>query len=148
MSLQSSFRRQRKKPMAEMNVVPYIDVMLVLLVIFMITAPMMTQAIKVDLPEAKTDALSLKDQQPLIVTVKADGSFWLQSGPGQRQRVSNQSLPAEIRALRSVHGSEAPVLVNGDREVGYGRVIELMSSLQQAGVKQVGLLTELPSAGR
>ena len=68
MSLKSQFRRERKAPMAEMNVVPYIDVMLVLLVIFMITAPMLTQGIEVDLPQADADALSLKDQQPLIVT--------------------------------------------------------------------------------
>lgn len=148
MSLQSSFRRPRKKPMAEMNVVPYIDVMLVLLVIFMITAPMMTQAIKVELPEAKADALALKDQEPLIVTVKADGSFWLQSGASDRQRVNSETLPAEIRALRAAREHETPVLVNGDREVSYGRVIALMSSLQEAGVKQVGLLTELPSSGR
>ncbi|MEK6787901.1 MAG: protein TolR [Pseudomonadota bacterium] len=145
MSLKSQFRRERKAPMAEMNVVPYIDVMLVLLVIFMITAPMLTQGIEVDLPQADAAALSLKDQQPLIVTVKANGSFWLQTDPDTREAVTAESLPAEIRALRKVRG-DVPVLVNGDREVGYGRVIELMSSLQQGGVKQVGLLTELPAA--
>lgn len=145
MSLQSSFRRPRKKPMAEMNVVPYIDVMLVLLVIFMITAPMLTQGIEVDLPEAEADALSINDQQPLIVTVKANGSFWLQSDPTTRSEVSMQNLPSEIRALRQARGEKLPVLVNGDQRVSYGRVIELMSSLQQAGVTQVGLLTELPS---
>lgn len=144
MSLKSQFRRERKAPMAEMNVVPYIDVMLVLLVIFMITAPMLTQGIEVDLPQAEADALSLKDQQPLIVTIKTDGSFWLQTDPETRQPVSMQNLPTEIRALRQARG-DVPVLVNGDREVAYGRVIELMSSLQQGGVKQVGLLTELPS---
>ncbi|REH36778.1 cell division and transport-associated protein TolR [Paraperlucidibaca baekdonensis] len=145
MSLQSSLRRPRKKPMAEMNVVPYIDVMLVLLVIFMITAPMLTQGIEVDLPEAEADALSINDQQPLIVTVKANGSFWLQSDPTTRSEVSMQNLPSEIRALRQARGEKLPVLVNGDQRVSYGRVIELMSSLQQAGVTQVGLLTELPS---
>lgn len=145
MSLQSSFRRPRKKPIAEMNVVPYIDVMLVLLVIFMITAPMLTQGIEVDLPEAEADALSINDQQPLIVTVKANGSFWLQSDPTTRTEISMQNLPSEIRALRQVRGEKLPVLVNGDQRVSYGRVIELMSSLQQAGVTQVGLLTELPT---
>lgn len=148
MSLQSSFRRPRNAPMAEMNVVPYIDVMLVLLVIFMITAPMLTQGIEVKLPEAEADALSLKDQQPLIVTVKADGSFWLQSDPKTRRPVSGETLPVEIKALRESRGADVPVLVNGDRDVGYGRVIELMSSLQQGGVKEVGLLTELPAADR
>lgn len=145
MSLQSSFRRPRKKPMAEMNVVPYIDVMLVLLVIFMITAPMLTQGIEVDLPKAEADALSINDQQPLIVTVKANGSFWLQSDPDTRIEINMQNLPSEIRALRQARGEKLPVLVNGDQRVSYGRVIELMSSLQQAGVTQVGLLTELPS---
>ena len=145
MSLQSSFRRPRKKPMSEMNVVPYIDVMLVLLVIFMITAPMLTQGIEVDLPEAEADALSINDKQPLIVTIKANGSFWLQSDPTTRNEVSMQNLPNEIRALRQSRGEKLPVLVNGDQRVSYGRVIELMSSLQQAGVTQVGLLTELPN---
>ncbi len=145
MSLQSSFRRPRKKPMSEMNVVPYIDVMLVLLVIFMITAPMLTQGIEVDLPEAEADALSINDQQPLIVTIKANGSFWLQSDPTTRNEISMQNLPNEIRALRQSRGEKLPVLVNGDQRVSYGRVIELMSSLQQAGVTQVGLLTELPN---
>jgi biopolymer transport protein TolR len=144
MNLQSSFRRPRKKPIAEMNVVPYIDVMLVLLVIFMITAPMLTQGIEVDLPEAEADALSINEQQPLIVTIKADGSVWLQSDPTTRNAVSMQNLPNEIRALRQSRGKKLPVLVNGDQRVSYGRVIGLMSSLQQAGVTQVGLLTELP----
>lgn len=145
MSLKSSFRRPRRAPMSEMNVVPYIDVMLVLLVIFMITAPMLTQGIEVDLPDAQADALSLQEQQPLIVTVKADGELWLQTGPDDRSQVSLQNLPSEIRALRQARGEEIPVLVNGDHSVGYGRVVELMSSLQQGGVKQVGLLTELPA---
>ena len=137
--------RHKRKPKAEMNVVPYIDVMLVLLVIFMITAPMLTQGIEVDLPEAEADALSINDQQPLIVTIKANGSFWLQSDPTTRNEVSMQNLPNEIRALRQSRGEKLPVLVNGDQRVSYGRVIELMSSLQQAGVTQVGLLTELPN---
>ena len=119
--------------------------MLVLLVIFMITAPMLTQGIEVDLPEAEADALSINDQQPLIVTIKANGSFWLQSDPTTRNEVSMQNLPNEIRALRQSRGEKLPVLVNGDQRVSYGRVIELMSSLQQAGVTQVGLLTELPN---
>ena len=79
------------------------------------------------------------------VTAVSNGSFWLQTDPDTREAVTAESLPAEIRALRKVRG-DVPVLVNGDREVGYGRVIELMSSLQQGGVKQVGLLTELPAA--
>lgn len=148
MSLQSSFRRPRKAPMAEMNVVPYIDVMLVLLVIFMITAPMLTQGVEVDLPKAEADPLSLKEQQPLIVTIRANGSLALQDAPDSHHAISLQNLPIEINSLRKARGAEVPVLLNGDREVGYGRVIELMAALQKAGVVQVGLLTELPQGTR
>jgi biopolymer transport protein TolR len=143
MSLQTSFRRKRKAPMSEMNVVPYIDVMLVLLVIFMVTAPMLTQGVEVNLPEANSDTLSVRDQTPLIVSVTVNGSYSLQDGDRQIT-VTLNSLPDEIRARRSDEHSEVPVLVNGDAAVGYGKVIELMAALQAAGVKQVGLLTEPP----
>jgi biopolymer transport protein TolR len=130
--------------MSEMNVVPYIDVMLVLLVIFMITAPMLTQGIEVNLPEASSDTLSVRDQTPLVVTVTANGSYSLQDGDRQLT-VTLSSLPDEIRARRGDEHSDLPVLVNGDAAVGYGKVIELMAALQNAGVKQVGLLTEPPA---
>jgi len=78
--MEHTFRRERKKPVAEMNVVPYIDVMLVLLVIFMITAPMLTQGLQVELPKAVTDTLSLKNREPVVVSIKADGSYWLKQG--------------------------------------------------------------------
>ena len=140
MSLQTSFRRKRKAPMSEMNVVPYIDVMLVLLVIFMVTAPMLTQGIEVNLPEASSDTLSVRDQTPLIVSVTVNGSYSLQDGDRQIT-VTLSSLPDEIRARRSDEHSDVPVLVNG-----YGKVVELMAALQAAGVKQVGLLTEPPAS--
>ncbi|MBA4152251.1 MAG: protein TolR [Acinetobacter sp.] len=145
MSLQTSFRRKRKAPMSEMNVVPYIDVMLVLLVIFMVTAPMLTQGIEVNLPEASSDTLSVRDQTPLIVSVTVNGSYSLQDGDRQIT-VTLSSLPDEIRARRSDEHSDVPVLVNGDSAVGYGKVVELMAALQAAGVKQVGLLTEPPAS--
>lgn len=139
--MESSFRRTRRKPVAEMNVVPYIDVMLVLLVIFMVTAPMLTSGVKVDLPKAVTDNMSLKNRDPLIISIKADGSYWLKQGNKDDRPVS----PADLRdALTTalLATPEAPVLVNGDRKVEYGAVITLMAGLQKAGVPNVGLLTQ------
>ena len=139
--MEKSFRRERKKPVAEMNVVPYIDVMLVLLVIFMVTAPMLTQGLQVELPKAVTDNISLKNREPIIVSIKADGSYWFKQGNSNDRRVSRDNLADTVQeALRK--SPEAPVLVNGDRRVNYGVVITLMANLQQAGVPNVGLLTQ------
>ena len=139
--MEKSLRRERKKPVAEMNVVPYIDVMLVLLVIFMVTAPMLTQGLQVELPKAVTDNISLKNREPIIVSIKADGSYWFKQGNSNDRRVSRDNLADTVQeALRK--SPEAPVLVNGDRRVNYGVVITLMANLQQAGVPNVGLLTQ------
>jgi len=139
--MEKSFRRERKKPVAEMNVVPYIDVMLVLLVIFMVTAPMMTQGLNVELPKAVTDNLALKNREPLIVSIKADGSYWFKQGNQADRRVSLDAMADTVKtALQTT--PEAPVLVNGDHRVKYGVVVSLMANLQQAGVANVGLLTE------
>lgn len=146
--MEKSFRRERKKPVAEMNVVPYIDVMLVLLVIFMVTAPMLTQGLSVELPKAVTDNLTLKNRDPVVISVKADGSYWFKQGNAADRRVSRDDLADTVKnALQK--SPEAPVLVNGDRRVNYGVVITLMANLQQAGVPNVGLLTQAePDAGR
>jgi biopolymer transport protein TolR len=139
--MEKSFRRERKKPVAEMNVVPYIDVMLVLLVIFMVTAPMLTQGVHVELPTAVTDNLALKNRDPIIISIKADGSYWFKQGPKADQHVARNHITDTIKdALQET--PEAPVLVNGDRRVNYGAVVTLMANLQQAGVPNVGLLTE------
>lgn len=139
--MEKSFRRERKKPVAEMNVVPYIDVMLVLLVIFMVTAPMLTQGLNVELPKAVTDNISLKNREPLIISIKADGSYWFKQGSHSDQRVSRDEMATTVKnALLKT--PEAPVLVNGDHRVRYGVVVTLMANLQQAGVPNVGLLTE------
>ena len=89
--MESAFRRARRKPVAEMNVVPYIDVMLVLLVIFMVTAPMLTAGVKVELPKAVADNLALKNRDPLIISVKADGSYWLKQGSRNDRPVSRSA---------------------------------------------------------
>ena len=131
----------KRKLMGEINVVPYIDVMLVLLVIFMVTAPMLTQGLQVELPKAVTDNISLKNREPIIVSIKADGSYWFKQGNSNDRRVSRDNLADTVQeALRK--SPEAPVLVNGDRRVNYGVVITLMANLQQAGVPNVGLLTQ------
>jgi biopolymer transport protein TolR len=127
--------------MAEMNVVPYIDVMLVLLVIFMITAPMLTQGLKVELPKVDSEAMQVDSQEPIIITIKADGSYWLKQG-------KNDSSPILLEQLTEsllVHQQKKPelqVLINGDTQVPYGEVVKLMASLQKAQILRVGLLTE------
>lgn len=139
--MEKSFRRERKKPVAEMNVVPYIDVMLVLLVIFMVTAPMMTQGLNVELPKAVTDNLALKNREPLIVSIKADGSYWFKQGNHTDRRIPLDAMADTVKAALQ-NTPEAPILVNGDHRVQYGVVVKLMADLQQAGVANVGLLTE------
>lgn len=139
--MDAPFRRERRKPVADMNVVPYIDVMLVLLVIFMVTAPMLTQGIHVELPKAVTDNLSLRNREPIILSIKEDGSYWIKQGNDKDQRLERNAITDTVhRALEKT--PEAPVLVNGDHRVNYGIVVTLMANLQQAGVPNVGLLTQ------
>lgn len=139
--MESNFRRERKKPVAEMNVVPYIDVMLVLLVIFMVTAPMLTSGVKVELPKAVTDNMALKNRDPLIISIKADGTYWLKQGNKDDRPVRRQDLRETLTTAMQAT-PDAPVLVNGDSKVEYGAVVTLMANLQKAGVPNVGLLTQ------
>lgn len=127
--------------MSEINVVPYIDVMLVLLVIFMITAPLITQGVKVDLPEARSEVISPQEQAPLIVSVDAAGGFYINYGDNPDRPVDRDVLVTRINALLR-HQPGMQVLVEGDKRVEYARVIELMALLQGAGAPSVGLMTE------
>jgi biopolymer transport protein TolR len=142
--------RQRRLPIAEINVVPYIDVMLVLLVIFMAVAPILTQGVQVNLPKAPAkplDSASLDD--PLIVTVRADGALFLNvGGPDERgNRVTAEALEDQAaRVLRA--RPDVPVLVRGDSDIDYGRVIEIMALLQRAGASGIGLITQPPELVR
>ena len=134
----------RRKPISEINVVPYIDVMLVLLVIFMVTAPLMTQGIKVDLPEAMSGALEVDDEEPmLVVSVKRDGNYYMNVGKEEQavplQEV--QSRTAKIIAARP----DIRVLVEGDKNLPYGVIVDLMNTLKVAGAASIGLVTEPPS---
>ena len=139
-------RRLRRKPMAEINVVPYIDVMLVLLVIFMVTAPLLYQGVQVNLPEASADPVSPQDSEPLIVEVDSAGRYYLSVGEDPLAPLEARELMVQVAAVMRRSPGTA-VLVRGDRDVPYGRVIEVMSRLKQAGVPQVGLLTQPPAEG-
>ena len=129
--------------MSEINVVPYIDVMLVLLVIFMVTAPLMTQGIKVDLPEAVSGPLEVDDNElMLVVSVKADGSYYMNLGD-EEESVALAKISE--RASKVVNANPTiKVLVEGDKSLNYGVIVNLMNVLQVAGATSVGLITEPP----
>ena len=136
-------QRIRKKPMAEINVVPYIDVMLVMLVIFMITAPLLTQGVKVDLPEAAAEPMDDQDNEPLVVSVDAGGNLYLNVGESPEDVITEDDLVRMVAAVLRREPRKS-VLVRGDHAVDYGAVITAMVLLQQAGVPNVGLVTEPP----
>lgn len=137
---------KKRRPVSEINVVPYIDVMLVLLVIFMATAPLLTQGVDVELPKAASEPIKLEPEQPpLIISIKADGSYFISVGEGSEPG-QEKSLPlADItdRVAKVMRQSpNTPVLIRGDKKLSYGVVVELMSELQSAGAPNVGLVTE------
>lgn len=136
-------RRAGLRPMAEINVVPYIDVMLVLLIIFMVTAPMLMQGVQVDLPQAKTEPVESQDSEPLIVSINARGQLFLNLGAQDDQILSLATVRQRVGAVIR-RSPDKPVLVWGDRAVPYGQVVALMAALQDAGATAVGLVTEDP----
>jgi biopolymer transport protein TolR len=137
-------RGPRRKPMGEINVVPFIDVMLVLLVIFMITAPMLTQGVQVDLPQVSSEPIEdLEDREPIIVSVDKEGQYFISLGE-EDTPVSLEEISDKIIVILQ-RRPDTPVLVRGDRNVPYGQVVTLMSTLQIAGVPNVGLISEPPS---
>ena len=133
-------RRTRRKPMAEINVVPYIDVMLVLLVIFMITAPMLTQGVDVELPSANAAPIEDPQTDVLVASINDKGEYFIDFG-GNQEALPLQELQDKVGKGISQNPA-LPVLVRGDRKVAYGEVIGLMVALQAAGVPNVGLVTE------
>ncbi|MFZ2288907.1 MAG: protein TolR [Halopseudomonas yangmingensis] len=148
--MQVQGRRQKRKPVAEMNVVPYIDVMLVLLVIFMVTAPMLNQGVKVDLPQVSSEVLpSDTNQQVLTLSVLADGTFFWNLGEAvdtENQTDAAISLEQMTDGVGKIMRARPDTLVyiRGDREANYGVVVSAMAALQGAGVPNVGLITEAP----
>lgn len=140
-------KRQKKRLMAEINVVPYIDVMLVLLIIFMITAPLLTQGVKVDLPQAAAQPLDEQSKEPLVLTVDAAGKYYLDIGGKEDEPVSDEQVLQRV-AIVLKRQPGIPVLVRGDKTANYGQVLRAMSLLQQAGAPSVGLLTEPPQPAK
>lgn len=139
--------KNKRKLVAEINVVPYIDVMLVLLIVFMITAPLLMQGVKVELPQAPSNPLEEKEKEPLIVSVKADGTFYIDLGNNENTQETLENIQAKVTKVLAQQ-PKTPVLVWGDKNVSYGVVVELMTALQQAGAPNVGLVTEPGDAKR
>ena len=135
---------KRRKAMAEINVVPYIDVMLVLLVIFMTTTPLLTQGVKVDLPNAHAKTVPTKEIEPIIVTVNKQGQYFLNIAPNPRSALNASTLSQHVaHALERAksHHQKRLVLIKGDRSANYETVVRAMALLQKAGAPSVGLLT-------
>lgn len=145
--MQGPFNRSgNKKPMGEINVVPFIDVMLVLLVIFMITAPMLTQGVQVDLPQVTSEPIENQDESdPIIISVDSEGSYFITLGEDSTAVSLEQMSERVVAILQRRPGT--PVMVRGDRNVPYGQIVLLMSTLQRSGVANVGLLSEPPQDG-
>jgi biopolymer transport protein TolR len=135
-------KKIRRKPLAEINVVPYIDVMLVLLVIFMITAPLITAGVKVDLPEASAEPMSTSEEPPLVASIDASGNYYLSIGQSTDQALEAHELIELVLAHRKIN-PKAQVMINGDRNVPYDKVVKLMVLLQsEVGIDSIGLMTD------
>ena len=133
-----------RRAVAEINVVPYIDVMLVLLVIFMATAPLLMQGVEVDLPKADSSPVSDSDAEPLIVSIDAQAKLYLNLGASDDQALSMETVKQRVATVLK-RNPEKAVMVWGDSAVPYGEVVVLMSELQEAGAPSVGLVTEAPA---
>ncbi len=144
-------KRARPNIDAQINIVPYIDVMLVLLVIFMMTTPIIEQGIEVDLPSAEAEMVDFSEHQPTVITIDKTGRYFINSLDDESAEVSKgERLPlgiiaARVRARMDIY-PEMKVFVRGDQNVPYGRVVSLMSFLQKNGVNKVGIVTESPDA--
>ncbi|MFW2178084.1 MULTISPECIES: protein TolR [unclassified Moraxella] len=145
-------RSTNRKVNANMNVVPYIDVMLVLLVIFMVTAPMLTTGVDIDLPKAQAKALSQGTQLPVIVSLKADGNLYLSYQDKTDEPMNQSQLIDTLHTLQGLPEYQLDgkpnvnVMINADKNNEYGQVMQLMANLQQAGIEKVGLLTAPPKS--
>jgi biopolymer transport protein TolR len=142
--------RRRRKLMGEINVVPYIDVMLVLLIIFMITAPLLAEGIKVELPKAGARPIPqelLKDAKPIVLTIDSQGRLFLNNGAKQDEPLAPAAVEAGAAAVLR-RAPETAVLVRGDYRVAYGEIVAAMTILQRAGASKVGFITQPPAEKR
>ena len=144
MNIQGTSRRGgRRQPVAEINVIPYIDVCLVLLIIFMVTAPMLQSGVDVDLPQAEAKSLDMQETLPIIVSIQAGGEVFIDVSNTGDVPVSDEELIPKIQgAVAEKPGIQ--VLIRGDENVAYGRVVSVMASIKQAGIPSVGLMTRPP----
>ena len=134
-------RGRRRRAMAEINVTPFVDVMLVLLIVFMVTAPLLTVGVPVDLPKTKAQALG-QDREPLSVTVRRSGRIYLQN-----TLVADDELVPKLTAI-SANGYDQRIFVRGDKSVDYGRVMEVMALISAAGFTHIGLVTDVAKPDR
>jgi biopolymer transport protein TolR len=138
----SNGRRARYQPMAAINVTPMVDVMLVLLVIFMVTAPLLTVGVPVDLPQAKAPAIN-EPKEPLVITVDAQGKVYIQNAALE----NDDELAPKLEAITN-RNPDAVIYVRGDRSINYGRILEVMGLVNSAGFNKVSLIAELPRADK
>ena len=135
-SVEKGRRSRRRRPLAEINVTPFVDVMLVLLIVFMVTAPLLTVGVPVDLPKTRAQALS-QDREPLSVTIKKGGQIYLQNSP-----IAEDELVPKLAAI-AANGYDQRIFVRGDKSVDYGRVMDVMGMLSAAGFTHIGLVTDV-----
>ena len=137
----------RRRPLSEINIVPYIDVMLVLLVIFMITSPLLTQGINVKLSQAKEKVLSPQQEPPIIISINNQGDYFLNISDDSTQPISTKELITQVSTALQIskkNHQRREIYVKGNNEVGYGKVVHMIALLKQAGVSSVNLLARNP----
>lgn len=132
--------RKRRKPMAEINVVPYIDVMLVLLVIFMVTAPLQQQGVEIDLPITQGNPVEQKEKSSVIISIKKQGQYYLSENGAKAIAVSKDELTLKVVTLYQKK-PQLQVYIRGDKNVSYGHVVSIMANLKQSGIARIGLMT-------
>ena len=139
-------RARSRAPMSEINVTPFVDVMLVLLIVFMVTAPLLTAGVPLELPQAKSKQLDAQSKEPVVVSVTKDGSVFL--GQEEKTAVRLEELGPKLKAVAEARGGmEEPIFVRGDRAVDYGTVARVMARIKDAGFKKLSLVTEVESGG-
>jgi biopolymer transport protein TolR len=138
--MQSGRTRKRRKLKAEINVVPYIDVMLVLLIIFMVTAPLLNLGVDIHLPQSTAKAVQA-DKEPIVISVDQNGKLYLTLGPAQKESIDADALVKKVSAFVR-QNPQVPVLIAGDLRASYGQVYEILPALQAAGVAKVGLMSQ------
>ncbi|MBN9566435.1 MAG: protein TolR [Alphaproteobacteria bacterium] len=134
-------RDHRRRPMADINVTPFVDVMLVLLIVFMVTAPLLTVGVPVDLPKTSAQPLS-QDREPLSISIRHNGQIYLQN-----TQIAEDSLVPRLKAIAS-NGYDQRIFVRADQSIEYGRVMTIMGQLNAAGFTHIGLVTDAPKPDR